>query len=192
MEGASLAADAACHAVAVGDFSATTLGVYEQLWRAHLETDWKTAEFFLSVAKNPALRDFCMYLLTQIGLLTTEDPRFQEFASGVFSGTVAQSSCLSPLALYRAFPKRQEAWLTLLQQGDHGVAGGSARLFGGAAASLARAAARMARDPLRNLDWGLEVATNAVSLAERGVAGPNRTPAGNRPVPTWTPAHGKG
>ena len=64
-----------------------TLGVYEQLWQENLETDWKTAEFFLSVAKNPALRDFCLYLLTQIGLLTTEDPRFQEFASGVFSGT---------------------------------------------------------------------------------------------------------
>lgn len=188
MEGASLAADAALHALSVGDFSAATLGVYEQLWQENFETDWKTAEFFLSVAKNPALRDFCLYLLTQIGLLTTGDPRFEEFASGVFSGTVSQSACLSPLALSRAFPKRPETWLALLQRGDHGVAAGSAMLVGGAADSLAKAAARMARAPLRNLEWGLEVAGNAVALAERGVAGPTRA-AANRPVPTSTPAH---
>jgi menaquinone-9 beta-reductase len=191
MEGASLAAEAARYALAVGDFSAATLGVYEQLWQENFETDWKTAEFFLSVAKNPALRDFCLYLLTQIGFLTTEDQRFQEFASGVFSGTIAQSACLSPLALYRAFPKRPDTWLALLQRGESGVASGSARLVGGAADSLARAAVRMARDPLRNLEWGLEVAANAVSLAERGVAGPSRAGAANRTVPSWAPAHGK-
>ena len=191
MEGAALAAEAAGRALAVGDFSAASLGLYERLWQANFETDWKTAEFFLSVAKNPALRDFCLYLLTQIGLLTTEDARFQEFASGVFSGTIAQSACLSPLALYRAFPKRPETWLALMRQGENGVAGNSARLLGGAAGSLARAAVRMAGDPLRNLDWGLEVAANAVSLAERGLAGPTRVGAANRTVPTWIPAPGK-
>jgi geranylgeranyl reductase family protein len=191
MEGAFLAARAARYALAAGDFSAATLNVYEQLWQENFETDWKTAEFFLSVAKNPALRDFCLYLLTQIGLLTTEDPRFQEFASGVFSGTIAQSSCLSPLALYRAFPKRPETWMALLQRGESGMAAGSARLVSGAADSLARAAVRMARDPLRNLEWGLEVAANAVSLAERGVVGPSPAGAANRQVPTWAPAHGK-
>jgi geranylgeranyl reductase family protein len=194
MEGASLAAQAALHALSVGDFTAATLGLYDQLWQENIETDWKTAEFFLSVAKNPALRDLCLYLLTQIGRMTNEDKRFQEFASGVFSGTVAQSICLSPLALYRAFPKQPEAWLALVAHGDHGVAGGSAALVGGAATSLARAAARMAKDPLRNLEWGLEVAANAVGLAQRGVAGPARAPAEDRDAPTapWTAsAHGK-
>ncbi len=179
MEGASLAAAAALYALSSGDFSAAALGVYEQLWQEHLETDWKTAEFFLSVAKNPALRDFCLYLLTQIGLLTTEDPRFEEFASGVFSGTIAQSVCLSPMALYRAFPKSPETWLALLRRQGHGVARGSAMLVGGAADSLAKAAVRIARDPVRNLDWGLEIAANAVALAERGVSGPTRTAAIN-------------
>jgi geranylgeranyl reductase family protein len=191
MEGASLAADAALHALTVGDFSAATLGVYEELWRENLETDWKTAEFFLSVAKNPALRDFCLYLLAQIGLLTTEDPRFQEFASGVFSGTLSQSACLSPLALYQAFPKRPETWLAFLERGEHGVAAGSASLVGGAASSLARAAVRMARDPLRNLGWGLEVAANAVSLAERGLGSADRAAVAHRQVPALMPAHGK-
>ena len=191
MEGASIAADAALHALAVGDFSAATLGVYEELWADNLETDWKTAEFFLSVAKNPALRDFCLYLLAQIGLLTTEDSRFQEFASGVFSGTVSQSACLSPLALYQAFPKRPETWLAFLERGEHGLAAGSAGLVGGAADSLARAAFRMARDPLRNVEWGLEVAKNAVALAERGIGTADRTGGRTSSVPTLTPAHGK-
>jgi len=195
MEGAWLAAEAALHALAVGDFSARTLAFYEQLWQESFETDWKTAELFLSVAKNPALREFCLFLLTQIGSLTAEDPRFQEFASGVFSGTVSQSACLSPLALYKAFPKSPETWLALLE-GERGVAGGSARLVGGAVSSLTRAAGRMARDPLKNLDWGLDVAVKAVRLAERGVEGPSswapaRGTTGNRPVPGLTPAVGR-
>ena len=64
-------------------------------------------------------------------------------------------------------------------------------IVGGAAETLARAAVRMVRDPLRNLEWGLEVAGNAVSLAERGVAGPIRAEATNRNEPSWTPAYGK-
>ena len=91
MEGASLAAEAALHALALGDFSAQTLALYERLWQENFETDWKTAEFFLTVAKNPALRDFCLYLLTQIGLLTTEDPRFR-------SSPAASSAAPSPRA----------------------------------------------------------------------------------------------
>jgi menaquinone-9 beta-reductase len=191
MEGASLAADAAFHALSVGDFSARTLSLYTSLWQENFETDWRTAEFFLAVAKNPALRDFCLFLLTQIGLLTTEDRQFQEFASGVFSGTIAQSACLSPLALYRAFPKSPHAWQSLVRGGDDGVAAGSSRLVAGAVSSLAKAAGRMARDPLRNLDWGLDVAVKAVQLAERGVEGPARRPAGARGVPAPVPALGK-
>jgi geranylgeranyl reductase family protein len=191
MEGASLAAEAAFHALSVGDFSERTLGHYEQLWQESFETDWRTAEFFLAVAKNPALRDFCLFLLTQIGRLTSEDQRFQEFASGVFSGTIAQSACLSPLALYKAFPKSPDTWLALVHQDDSGVAAGSARLIGGAAGSLTRAATRIVRDPLRNLDWGLDVAVKAVQLAQLGVEGPARGSVGERRVPAWAPANGK-
>jgi hypothetical protein len=49
----------------------------------------------------------------------------------------------------------------------------------------------MARDPLRNLDWGLDVAVKAVQLAERGVEGPARRPAGARDAPAPVPALGK-
>ena len=79
MEGAALAAEAVAFALEEGDCSSRALAVYEHLWQEAFETDWKTAEFFLAVAKNPALRDFCLFLLTQIGSLTTQDPRFQEF-----------------------------------------------------------------------------------------------------------------
>jgi menaquinone-9 beta-reductase len=191
MEGASLAAEAVTHALSVDDFSQATLGVYERLWQEHLETDWKTAEFFLTVAKNPALREFCLYLLTQIGHLTTADERFEEFASGVFSGAISQSACLSPMALYRAFPKNPETWVSLVTRGEHGVTANSAILAGGAADSLARAAVRMARDPLRTLDWGLEVAGSAVSLAGRGVTEPPRTAVEPRNVPAWAAAPGR-
>jgi menaquinone-9 beta-reductase len=183
MEGASLAADAALHALSVGDFSEQTLAVYDRMWKDSFETDWRTAEFFLAVAKNPALRDFCLFLLTQIGRLTSEDERFQEFASGVFSGTVSQSACLSPLAIYKAFPKNPDTWLALVQQGEGGVAAGSARLVGGAAGSLTKAATRIARDPIRNIDWGLDIAVKAVQLAERGVEGPASVSAGAQRVP---------
>jgi menaquinone-9 beta-reductase len=191
MEGASLAADTAFHALTIGDCSHQALALYEQLWEQSFETDWRTAEFFLSVAKNPALREFCLFLLTQIGRLTTEDRRFQEFASGVFSGTISQSACLSPLALYRAFPRDPEAWLSLVQSGEHGVAAGAATLLGGAMGSLSLAAGRMVRDPVRSLDWGLEVAVNAVQLAARGVQGPVRRTAADRYPPAWTPATGR-
>jgi geranylgeranyl reductase family protein len=188
MEGAALAAEAGLQALAAGDFSRGSLALYEHLWQEHFETDWRTAELFLAVAKNPALREFCLFLLTQIGSLTTEDRRFQEFCSGVFSGTIAQSAVLSPLALYQAFPKSPETWLALLRKND-GVAAGSARLVAGTLRTLTQATGRMARDPLRNMDWGLEVAVKAVQLAERGVQGPTLRSADYRQAPALVSAN---
>ena len=67
----------------------------------------------------------------------------------------------------------------------------SAILAGGAADSLARAAVRMVRDPLRTLDWGLEVAGSAVSLAGRGVTEPPGTAVEHQTVPAWAAAPGR-
>ena len=57
----------------------------------------------MSIAKNPNLKDFALFVLRQVGELSTADPRFRDFASGVFSGVVSQSAWLTPRALYRRF-----------------------------------------------------------------------------------------
>ncbi|MGF6853677.1 NAD(P)/FAD-dependent oxidoreductase [Paraburkholderia sp. CI3] len=177
MESAFCAAQTCRHALDAGDFSCAALKRYETRWNEQYGLDWQTAEIFLSIAKNPNLRDFALFLLKNIGTLTAADPRFQDFASGIFSGVISQSSCLSPLVLYQAFPKQLASWLALMQYdtnaavaGTHDVVFGSMRLARGAVGSIARAGVDMARSPVTTLDWGIEVATRVVRLAERQVA----------------------
>jgi len=164
MESAHFAAETAAYALSAGEFSAQTLSVYESLWQEEVEQDWLTAEMFLAIAKNPNLKDFCLYLLTQIAALNRADPRFKTFCSGVFSGVVAQGSVLSLRVLYEAFPKEADTWLAYLRS-QGGITAGTLRVAGGAAISLARASVGALRDPLTNTRWGLEVATKAVHLA---------------------------
>jgi len=167
MESGFFAAEAALSALGTGDFSSQGLSLYERLWNRHVECDWQTAEIFLTIAKNPHLRDFCLFVLEQIGKLTGEDNRFQDFCAGVFSGVVAQSLCLSPIALYHAFPKDRAAWSAFLAA--NGGAGAPARLIRSTLATLAGAGSSAARDPLPNIDWGFEVATKALLLANRHI-----------------------
>lgn len=166
MEGGYYAAEAVRHALSVGDFSQQTLARYEHLLHENVALDWHTAELFLTIAKNPAMKDFCLFLLTQIGRLGEGDPVFQDFCSGVFSGVVSQSTCLSPRALYDAFPKQAGSWLNLLDH-SRGKAIGALRLAVDTYASMASVGRQMTGRPLDHLDWGLEVAANAVKLVER-------------------------
>jgi hypothetical protein len=176
MESAFCAAEACRHALSVGDFSRTTLSRYESLWGARFEPDWRMSEIFMSVAKNPNLKDFCLFLLRQIGKLTAADPRFRDFSSGVFSGVVSQSAWLSPRALYDAFPKDAGTWLALLRSNGRevngGTAAGSIRLASGAIASVLNAGANLARSPDTTLHWGMDVAAKIVRIAERQLGAP--------------------
>ena len=181
MESAWFAAEAAKAALAKGDFSARSLALYETLWNDHVDLDWQTAELFLSIAKNPNLREFCLFLLGQIGGLTMADRRFQDFCSGVFSGVIAQNLCLSPRALYDAFPKDPATWLAYLRS-EGGLALGPLRLVRGTIRSLVNAGAGMGRDPLTNVDWGLDVAKKLLQLVERQFTEPPRP----WPVPAAT------
>ena len=191
MEGASLAAEAALHALAVGDFSAPTLGLYEQLWAEHFESDWKTAEFFLSVAKNPALRDFCLYLLTQIGLSDHRGPavpgvrerRLQRhhrpervpLAARALRGVSEAAGDLD-----RAGPARRQRRRRRLgpprrrRRREHGA---GRRTHGPRPAPQSRVGPR-GRD-------------ERVALAERGVAGPTRAAAGINTCRARAPTHGR-
>jgi geranylgeranyl reductase family protein len=174
MEGAYCAAEACRSALSVGDFSQQTMQRYETLWSRAYETDWRTAEIFMSIAKNPNLRDFSLFLLKQIGKLTVSDPRFRDFAGGVFSGVISQSAWLVPRALYDAFPKDPNTWMTLLRSNgkdiNAGAAAGTTRLVHGAIANALSAGVSFARNPMTNLDWLLELAAKVAWLAERGVA----------------------
>jgi len=168
MEGAWLAAETALEALRTGDCSATTLSRYDRLWREHAERDWQTAEMFLTFAKNPHVRDLCLFGVEQLGALTRTDARFNGFCAGVFSGVVSQSLCLSPNTLYGVLPKTWAPWARFLEA--NGGAGAPARLSVRALAVAAAAAAGIFRHPLPNIDWSLEVATKALRLADRQVA----------------------
>jgi geranylgeranyl reductase family protein len=168
MESAYLAAETARGALAAGDFSRRSLALYDRMWNERVECDWQTAEIFLTIAKNPNLRHFCLFLLEQIGRLTTEDNTFQDFCAGVFSGVVSQSLCLSPRMLYHAFPKDRQAWKSYLDA-NGGIGRAPIRLMRESLSTLAGAGSSAARDPLPNLDWGMEVAIKSLKLAERHV-----------------------
>jgi hypothetical protein len=175
IESAFYAADACRLALDRGDFSRAALARYEALWSARSEADWRTSEIFMSLAKNPNMKDLALFLLRQVGTLGEADPRFGGFASGVFSGVVSQSSWLSARALYQATPKDPATWAALLRENSRSkssVLAGSLRLLAGAAASAARSGAGLARKPGASLDWALEVLTKAVNLADRRLATP--------------------
>jgi hypothetical protein len=179
MESAFCASEACRHALSIGNFSRDTMQRYESLWSQGYEPDWRTAEVFMSIAKNPDLKDFSLFLLKQVGKLTAADPKFRDFAGGVFSGVISQSSWLVPRALYHAFPKSPQTWLALLRSNGREVNGGAAagtmRLAYETIANAWNAAASLARNPITNLDWGMELAAKAAWVAERRFHGERAT-----------------
>jgi hypothetical protein len=179
MESAFCAFEACQRALSSGDFSRRSLSLYEALWSSQSEPDWRASELFMSVAKNPRLKDLSLFLLDQVGKLTAADPQFGAFASGVFSGVVSPGDWLTPHALYQAFPKDPQSWLTLLRSNSKasnlGTAAGALRLVSSALANAATAGAGLARSPGTSLDWGMDVITKALRLAERQMAGSSGT-----------------
>jgi menaquinone-9 beta-reductase len=165
MEGAYFAAETALGALESGDLSRRGLQLYEDLLRQHVEYDWQTAEFCLAIAKNPNMRDFCLFMLEQTGRLTSQDRQFEAFCAGVFSGVLSQSSALSPVALYNAIPRNLAAWAAFVVA--NGGPAAPVRLTGSTVAGLLAAGRGALRDPVANVDWGLEVTTKAVRLMAR-------------------------
>jgi geranylgeranyl reductase family protein len=175
IESAFYAADACRRALDAGDFSRARLAHYEALWSAHSEADWRTSEIFMSLAKNPGLKDLALFLLQQVGTLGEADPRFGDFASGVFSGVISQSSWLNARALYQAAPKDHATWATLLRENSSSkssTVAGAVNLLAKAAAAAARSGAGLARKPGASLDWALEVLTKTVTFADRRFSTP--------------------
>lgn len=175
MESAWCAAEACRMALAENDFSLMAMRRYETLWSREWEADWRTAEMFMSLAKNPDLRDFSLFLLRQMGKLTMADRKFREFAGGIFAGVVSQSAWLVPSALYHAFPKEPDAWISLLRSNGReihgGITAGTVHLAYDTLVNAASTATRMMRNPVANMDWGMEMAAKAAWLAERRLGG---------------------
>ncbi|MDT3779970.1 geranylgeranyl reductase family protein [Nitrospira sp. MA-1] len=177
MEGAYLAAETAHQAVLQGDCSVRVLQQYQMQWEQQFDLDWRTGELFLSVAKNPDLKEFCLFVLANIARMTTHDRQFQEFCSGVFSGVLSQNICLVPQALFHAMPRNPAAWLAMLQLDEKGVVTGPLSLATDALTSSAKASSRMLMNPWQSLNWSLEVMTKVLRLA-RGHAEGSLTPTG--------------
>ena len=166
MEGAYFAAETATEALHTGDCSTRTLKRYQDQWEQQFELDWRTAELFLSIAKNPHLREFCLFVLSNIARMTNHDRQFQEFCSGVFSGVISQNICLVPQALFHAVPRNAASWLSLLRLDEKGVVSGPLSLVTDALTSTTKASSRMLSHPWQSVDWGLEVMAKILRLAQ--------------------------
>lgn len=167
IESAYMASQVAVQAVSTGDYSQRTLNTYETLWNERNELDWRTGELFISIAKNPSLKEPCLFFLRTLGRLAKDDQRLQEFCGSIFSGVMPQSQCLSPLALLSVMPFDPGVWLSLARASN----GGSYQMAWELASAMAqdglKMAGRVAANPLENLDWGLEILTKTVNLMER-------------------------
>jgi flavin-dependent dehydrogenase len=172
MESAYLAAQAAKRAVTMNEYSARCLRWYQDRWEEHYELDWQTAELFLSIAKNPDLKEVCLFMLSSIARLTTTDRQFLEFCSGVFSGVISQSTCLVPRALVSALPRDPHAWANLLQLDQQGLLRGPLSFLAEGTQAAALMSGRLMLNPLQSLGWGLEIAAKSINLINGQIGGP--------------------
>lgn len=160
-ESGAMAATFLSQVLGEDDFSANAMARYEQWLDAAYALDWQSAELLLTIAKNPHFRHLYLELLEHIGELTRHDPRFADFASGIFTGMVPQSWYLSPLAVLAALPRNPQAWLSLVT-GNDGLRAARSTV---AAARGALAGVRdLLSHPAQNLAWALEVGAKSFNL----------------------------
>ena len=173
MESAWCAAEACRAALAAGDFSAPAWGATGDSGGGR-RLDWRTAEIFLSIAKNPSLRDFCLFLLGQIGRLSTRTPSSRSSPAASSPASSPRTPALAARASLPRLPKDRAAGCDLLRasaQATGRIAAGTFNLTASYLANAARAAVSMAKDPIANMDWGLDLATKAAWLAQNRLAG---------------------
>jgi len=160
-ESGALAAGFLRQVLTEGDFSAGSMARYDQVLEKYWGVDWQSAELLLTIAKNPHFRLLYLQLLEHLGELTRHDPRFADFASGIFTGMVPQSWYLSPLALLSAFPRNPQAWLSLVTGNDGTRA---ARAAAAAARGVIAGLRSLLAHPAGNLAWALEVGAKSLDL----------------------------
>lgn len=165
VESAYVASQVAGRALAMGDCSREALALYERLLSESIGLDRLTSELFLSLIKNPHLRELYFMLLKALVKLTREDQGFRDFCSGIFCGLIPQSTCLSPLVLLDAVPLEPRTWSSLLRSPGNGGAVDLLQLILSAARKTLTTAGRIVTSPLQNLGWGAEVLAKTLHLA---------------------------
>ena len=165
MESAYSASQVAAQALSSGDFSRQTLSLYEKLWHDQSELDWRTGELFLSIAKNPNLRELYLLLLKAGGRLCEGDGRFQEFCVSFFTEVTPRGSSLSPLTLLDSVPVDPRVWLSLLRTSRDSRLQAPLAPAVSAARSAMRMSSRVMTSPMENAYWGVEVLEKLLGFA---------------------------
>lgn len=166
MESAHLASEVALQAIAHGDFSMEFLNRYATLWSEKCEMDWRAGELMLTIAKNPNLREIYLLFIQTIARVIRENPRFEEFCGGIFSGTLPARKCLCPRTLLDVTPLDPRTWFSALIS-PHGL--DPSPFLGhcvSAAHVLLKTGGRVLEAPLTNLQWGTEILTRALGLVD--------------------------
>lgn len=72
MESAYVASQVIAHCIAIDDYSSVSLNRYGLLWNKIGGFDWQIRQLFLSIAKNPNIREIYMLLIKYIARLAKE------------------------------------------------------------------------------------------------------------------------
>ncbi len=166
MESAFLAAPIAREAIARGDCSEQALRSYQKIWEANDELEWRSSELMLSVAKNPHFRELYLFLLKSLGRLIKADDRFKEYCSGIFCGISPRRTAFSPAFLLDVLPMEPAVWTSLFLS-----SGARENSFPSDVTSLIvrdipKITGRIIKDPLKNVEWGMEMFGKIIGLAE--------------------------
>jgi geranylgeranyl reductase family protein len=150
LESAHVAAPVVLDALGRGDASAASLGRYETAWNQKNELDWRVGDLFLTIAKNPDLREFWLHVLNLVAAMAKNDDSFRDFAGGIFSGAVQSRNAFSPALWWQIAAMDPRIWLSA----------------GAPVSETLLAARRALASPLPTAGWVVEVLTKFVRLAE--------------------------
>jgi hypothetical protein len=150
MESAHVAAPVVLDALRRNDASAASLARYETAWNQNNELDWRVGDLFLTIAKNPDLREFWLHVLKMIAAMAKNDDRFRDFAAGIFSGAAQARSAFSPALWWQVIAMDPRVWMRA----------------GAPVPETLLAARRALASPLPTAGWAVEVLTKIVRLAE--------------------------
>jgi flavin-dependent dehydrogenase len=150
MESAHVAAPVVLDALRRNDTSAASLARYEKAWNQYNELDWRVGDLFLTIAKNPDLREFWLHVLKMIAAMAKHDDSFRQFAAGIFSGAAQARTAFSPALLWQVVAMDPRVWMRA----------------GAPVPETLLAARRALASPLPTAGWAVEVLTSIVRLAE--------------------------
>lgn len=150
MESAHFAAPAVLDALCRNDASAASLGRYQTVWDQRNEIDWRVGDLFLTIAKNPDLREFWLHVLKVIAALAKNDAGFRDFVGGIFSGAAQARSAFSPDLWWQVVAMDPRVWLRT----------------GVPVPETLLAARRALASPLPTAGWAVEVMAKTLGLLE--------------------------